>query len=787
VQKRFDFGGDDSLYHPQKKSRKQVKKTPFFLRWLLRMAMWSVIWGTMVLACILLWFGSQLPDLKDISKVVWHPSVRVFDSHKNLIATYGNDHGFFLRVSDMPKCLIQALIATEDRRFFSHWGIDPVGLARAFVTNYQSGSVVQGGSTITQQLAKHFLQEKKLFGTYDRSFSRKISEAMLAILIERSFSKNQILEMYLNRVYFGAGTFGIDAAARAYFGKPAKDLCLYESAILVGLLRAPARYSPILNTGRSENRATQVLKRMVQEKYITQTMANIAMAMPTPLNDTRRDSSIRYFSDWIFEELGEIVPIENEDLDVITTINPTLQEVAEKTTLLVQEKDKQNWKAPQLALVAMKPNGSIQAMIGGVDYRKSKFNRATRALRQAGSTFKYFVYLKALERGFQPNSRISDEVFQYGSWKFKNYMYTSIGTTTVTMGFAKSVNAVAARLAHHCGIGPIIKLAQRLGIESPLRKDMTLALGSSEVTVLEMTGAFATVQNEGNRVKPHGIHSVYTRSGKKIYEIKNPKQPVLDEETVEKMKDLMKATAQWGSGRKACAGIPGSLGKTGTTQAYRDLWFIGGIPGLTIGAWCGSDDAKGMTYSKAIKPSHLLWNLFAKAAYRELHGQDSLSDEDDDTNEDTTQEDSEEENEEENEEGEDSNTQSNSDEKDDDIEEESENLSNNKPSENDGDNDNDKEQRQDHDKRKIAPAGKILNTNKIATNPPKAFPNPSDTTHYNRDTTKASTSGTGQSGPAGKEKEGIRHILHHFKQNMSENDESASEMDVERPTRGSME
>jgi penicillin-binding protein 1A len=575
------------------------------------------IWGSLFLTAIVLWFGSDLPNIDGLVHLSRRPSIEIFDINGQPLASYGDFYGRPIAAENLPSHVIHALLAIEDRRFYQHMGVDPIGIARAFYTNLKAGRVVQGGSTITQQLAKNFLQSKKVYSHTDRSLHRKISEVLLAFQIERRFTKAQILTMHLNRVYMGSGTWGLDAAALKYFGRSAQELNLYESALLMGLLQAPSFYSPVRNQARSEVRAQKVLDAMVQAGFIGEDEALAAMAMPSSLATTARQNSGRYFTDWIIDELQEVVDTQSQDLRVTTTLDLNVQRIAERQAKKVMEIYGKSWKADQTALVSMDARGAIQAMVGGVDYQNSSYNRATQALRQSGSAFKYFVYLAALEAGYSPNSRIDDRPISFGKWTAKNFRYTSTGSISLLNAFSKSVNAVAIRLAVRVGIPRIIRMARKMGIESPIptqSQNYTLALGTSGVRLLEMTGAFAVILNDGHAARPHGIAAVHNRDKKCLYRHKNERtDPILESNVVRDMKTLLRQVFISGTGRLANIGSVPLMGKSGTSnkgKLDRDLWFIAMTPQCVTGVWTGCDNEKGMPHLSNGSPSLHLWKSF---------------------------------------------------------------------------------------------------------------------------------------------------------------------------------
>ncbi len=581
-----------------------------FLKWIGLMMVWSFL----LFLGVVLWFGYDLPNCDDIAKLPRQPHIIVLDQKGRMIANYGDFYGKPVQAEKLSPHVIKVLLATEDRRFFSHFGIDVVGIFRAFTENFRAGRIVQGGSTLTQQLAKNFLQTKKCFGVYDKSLKRKISEALLSLLLEWRFTKMQILTMYLNRVFWGSRNYGLDAASLRYFGKHAEELNLAEAAVLVGMLKGPSRFNPISNPEDAQKRATQVLQGAVESGFISQEDMNEALKNPPVLDSGAKNNSGRYFADWIVDHVQDFVDVDNQDLIVTTTLDLSLQKCAEYQMRYIMDVRGVHWKMGNMALLAMKPNGAIVAMVGGVSYRQSSFNRVTQALRQPGSSFKYFIYLTALENGYTPDSRIADTVVSLNGWTPSNFMYKSTtGETTLREGLVNSVNAIAVRLSVALGVSRIKEMSRRLGVNRDLPHNHTLALGTGLVSLLDMTGAFAVLANNGWRVEPHGILSIRNKKGEVLYERSTKlldKEPLLSEEVVDDMQDMMEAVVNRGTGRRAA--IPGVriCGKTGTTNNDRDTWFIGMTPNLVVGVWGGCDNDKPMVYHSGGSPATHLWKAF---------------------------------------------------------------------------------------------------------------------------------------------------------------------------------
>src|SRR5580658_2954398 len=443
----------------------------------------AAIWGVVLGSCLLAWVATTLPDIRDLGRTDRHPSVTLRAADGSLIATYGDLYGETLHLADLPQALPEAVIATEDRRFYHHFGLDLMGMARAGFANLRAGHVVEGGSTLTQQLAKN------IFLTPDRTFLRKAQEALLALALEHHFSKDRLLEIYLNRVYFGAGAYGVDAASRRYFGKSARELDIYECALLAGLLKAPSRFSPAGNRKLASQRTAQVLDNMVAAGYLTPAEAAAAGSHSIVLAAVPvTQPGLRYFADWTLDQAA--AGGYGGDLVVTTTLDPALQAAGEQAIVTSLARDGAKDDVGQAALVAMSPDGAVRAMVGGRNYGESQFNRVTQALRQPGSAFKPFVYLAAFEHGLGPNDRFVDEPIRIGNWQPHNYEGTYRGEITVTDALAHSVNTVAAQVLQRVGVDNVIATAHRLGITSELARDPSLALGTSEVSLIDLTSAY---------------------------------------------------------------------------------------------------------------------------------------------------------------------------------------------------------------------------------------------------------------------------------------------------------
>jgi penicillin-binding protein 1A len=593
---------------PPKPPRKERKR--FSWGWMLKWSCILLIWSAFFGGCFVLWFTYDLPDITKLQQTERRPSISVLAQDGTKLATYGDLHGQMVDIKKLPPHVVQAFLAIEDRRFYSHFGVDLIGLFRAIWVNYRAGHVVQGGSTITQQLAKNFLQAEKLYDINDRSLRRKVQEALLAVWLEHKFTKDQILTIYVNRVYLGAGTFGLAAAAQHYFGKRAKDLNLYEAAVIAGLLKAPSKYSPSHNPDLADQRAAQVLDNMAKEGFITEGAKDAALALASSTTETFRGSAVRYFTDWIVEMLPAFVDVEDRDVIVTTTLNPRLQTLAEEKMQEVLEEKGKATKTTQMALVSMNHEGAIQALVGGVNYKQSQFNRATQALRQPGSSFKTVVFLAALEAGMQPTDLVSDLPIRIGKWQPKNYLYKTRGEITLQDALAHSVNTVTVRLAQKIGLARIVDTARRLGLNSPLPDNLTIVLGSGETTLVELTASYAVIARHGLSVKPYAILKVTDLEGHPLYthEEEAPHQ-VVERSIAQALTQMMEAVMTYGTGAKSALPWP-SYGKTGTSQLHRDAYLVGFTPGgMITGVWAGNDDETPMD-PKPGSPAARLWHLY---------------------------------------------------------------------------------------------------------------------------------------------------------------------------------
>lgn len=519
--------------------------------------------------------------------------VDVLTSDGTLIASRGSTTRY-VPFDRLPKHLIDAVLATEDRRFYYHLGVDPIGLVRAFWINWRAGSVVQGGSTITQQLAKN------LYLSPDRTLTRKLDEALIALALEVKLTKSQILELYLNRAYFGSGAYGIAAAAEVYFDRRPEDLTLAQSALIAGLLKAPSKFAPTRDRNLARERSRTVLEGMAAAGVIDRRSASSAKRKPMGLRDTTtlaEEIGAGHAIDWIYEQVPELAAAEKPlgHIIVETTIDREAQRAAVEALQTALDGEGAKLDASQGAVVLIDGQGAIRALAGGRSYEMSPFNRAVRAKRQAGSAFKPFVYLAALESGDTPDAIVEDAPIRVGGWSPENHDGRYRGRITLRTALAHSANTPAVRLLLAAGPATVAKTARRLGITSKLGRDASLALGTSEVSPLELTAAYVPFSNGGYRVTPHIITRIVTADGIELYRYR-PRSPkrVVRADVLAEMNDMLCAVVTEGTGKSARIGGLDVAGKTGTSQAYRDAWFVGYSSALTAGVWIGNDDSRPM-------------------------------------------------------------------------------------------------------------------------------------------------------------------------------------------------
>ena len=602
------FGGKRApARKPRKTARRSASASPI-RRALLRGLFTTIALIALIIVGSFLYFVARLPDPILLTLDDRPPNLTILASDGTVLAERGLRRGY-VRLDRLPPYLPQAVIATEDRRFYNHLGVDPVGLVRAGMRNLIAGSVVQGGSTITQQLAKN------LFLSPDRTMARKLEEAMYAIWLERRFTKDEILELYLNRVYFGGGTYGVEAAARRYFGRSARSVTLTQAALLAGLLKAPSRYAPTRSVELATTRVDVVLDNMVEAGFLTSAEAETAAAEPLRLRTFSDETGYPYAVDWVAETLPEVVGNTEGDLVVETTIDAGLQRAAQLTLRQTLDAEGKDLDVSEGAVVVLDTSGGIKALIGGRSYRSSPFDRAVKALRQPGSAFKPFVYLTALESGYTPDSIANDEPVAVDGWAPKNHTGTYRGAVTLRDSFAQSINTVAVKLADEVGRGNVVSTARRLGIRSELHDRPSLALGTAEVTPLELVAAYVPFANGGEGITPHIIARVRNGDGKLLYEYKGAGLArVVDESYVAEMNDMMNATMVSGTGRQAALPDQIAGGKTGTSQNSRDAWFVGYTAHYVGGVWVGNDDGSKMrNVTGGTLPAHIWHDIMVYA------------------------------------------------------------------------------------------------------------------------------------------------------------------------------
>ncbi|TPW04738.1 MAG: penicillin-binding protein, 1A family [bacterium] len=583
-----------------------------------RVMYWSAVlavWGLIFLVVFFAVFARDLPDTSTLYNVDRQPSITYLDRNGALIAVRGTQQAPPADLDALPDYVPAAFIAIEDRRFYHHPGFDPIGMSRAMAANMRAGRVVQGGSTLTQQLAKN------LFLSPDQNMKRKVQELMLAVWLEMKFSKQEILALYLNRVYFGAGAYGIEAASQRYFDKSARQLTVGEAALLAGLLKAPSRYSPVSEHERAGARATVVLNEMVDAGVITEAQRAQAVADPVRVSRTLATQHAQYFIDWLDKQIRELVGGPTEDMIVETTLDLTLQTQAERSVRRILDRDRSKG-VQQAALVALDGEGRVRAMIGGASYADSQFNRATDARRQAGSAFKPFVYLTALESGYTPETLVNDAPIRIGNWSPRNYSGNFAGEMTMAQAVAQSTNTIAAGMADQIGRDNVARTARRLGITSRIGLEPAMALGAVEVSPLEMAQAYDAFANGGKRVTAYGISRIRTPQGRVIYQrasrAAGPVQAISNP-FLYYQNQMLRGVMTSGTGRSAAIAGRDIAGKTGTTSDYKDAWFVGYTGGFVTAVWVGKDDNTAMRGVTGGSSPAAIWRGFMEAALPRLN------------------------------------------------------------------------------------------------------------------------------------------------------------------------
>ena len=573
--------------------------------WILRIIKAGVIaglLGVMVLGIFVAIARGEIDSFEDLKASPNGQMIRVRAADGTVIQSLGPSFGRWLDISQLPSEMKDAMVAVEDRRYYIHPGVDPIGITRSLYVRAIDGRWTQGGSTITQQLARNiYLNNNKEFG-------RKIREVILALAMETKFSKDQILELYLNKVYFGGGAYGVDAASRKFFDHGAEDLSLAEAAIIAGLVKAPSNYSPTADAQAAIDRATVVVGVMQDAGMISAAEAAEVKPADVKMAKQQPQDSVRYFTDWVLPQLDGLIDETEKPIDVWTTLDLKMQRAA--TTAITANAP----RGAQGALVSIDRDGAVKAMVGGTDYVTSNYNRAVTAVRQPGSAWKLFVYLAALEAGFRPEDMVEDKPVEIEGWQPKNSSGNYDGEISLRTAFAYSKNTVAAQLGQDVGTSSIANMARRFGITTPINTQPSMVLGTSETRVIDMTQAFASVASNGRSITPYGISKVTTIDGEILYTAKTARSVQLVEDWVAgAMTDLMQTAVATGTGRAANIGRP-VAGKTGTTSSNKDGWFLGFSSGLTTGVWMGRDDARSIGGLEGGRAPAQAWASYMRVA-----------------------------------------------------------------------------------------------------------------------------------------------------------------------------
>lgn len=577
---------------------------------------------TLATAGFIMLYALALPALMEFDEgkfLQGRFSVTFLDANGNELGKRGILHNDAVPLEEIPDVMVRATLATEDRRFFEHYGIDVFGTFRALMTNIQANEVVQGGSTLTQQLAKN------LFLSSERSLDRKIKELFLSFLLESRFTKREILKLYFDRAYMGGGAFGVEAASQYYFGKSVREVSMAEAALLAGLFKAPTKYAPHINKAASRARTNEVLDNLVEANFYTSGQVHAARLNPARTIDTRTTSSPDWFLDWAFEEVQRFAAGSNQFvLTARTTVDMDLQRKAEEAVLSIIKREGRRHRIQDGAMVAMETDGAVRAIVGGLDYGESQFNRATQAKRQPGSSFKIYVYAAALENGYTPNTSVRDRSRSCGRWRPRNYggSYGSGGRMPMWYAMARSLNTVAAETSFAVGREKVIELTKRLGIET-VKKTCSMSLGDGGVSVLEHVGAVATFANGGKSAKPYGILDITTSRGDLLYSRERdegePAQ-LVSRKVAEQMNWMMQKVVNEGTARRAQLEFTNAVGKTGTSTGPKDVWFVGFTGKYVAGVWLGNDDNRAMigsvTGGQYAAP---VWNAFMTVAHKDMN------------------------------------------------------------------------------------------------------------------------------------------------------------------------
>lgn len=596
----------------KKKKKLKHQPRPSLLKRLFKLGFLAAIWGSIALAFLVFIYAYDLPNIREAMKFDKRPSITILANDQSVFTRYGDSQGRYYSASELPENVVNAILATEDRRFYSHFGIDPIGLSRAMATNIVSGRVVQGGSTITQQLAKI------LFLTPERTLSRKFKEALTSLWLEYAYSKDEILSAYINRVYLGSGTYGFDAAAQRYFGRNITQVSLPQAALLAGLLKAPSRYSPLNNPELSQKRMITVLGAMEDAGFIDEAAYQDAITYKV----TKADHAyqVDYFTSYIIDRITPYTGSNSNDLIIYTTIEPRLQDAAQKIVSDTVSSVENDRNVHQGAALVLRKDGGIAAMVGGRDFGKSEYNRAIQAERQAGSSFKPFVYLTAIEKlGLTPDDMVEDKPINIDGYAPQNYDKTYHGVIPLKQAFGLSLNTVSVQMAYKSGISSVIQTARRAGLTGDMPRDLSLALGSASTSMIDMTAAYAVIANDGRAVQPFAIKRIKTIEGEVLFEHDEYSPPsVFNKSDIYMLKDMMYYGVEQGTGKRARMDKRSVFGKTGTSEDYRDAWFIGFTDNYIGAVWMGNDDNSPTNGITGGSYPAMMWKRIMVEAHRDI-------------------------------------------------------------------------------------------------------------------------------------------------------------------------
>lgn len=617
AQQALQSSADDASVLRAAEAPQQSRSTKLRLRY--RVALSAAVLGTgvamLIFAVMMVYYTVIFPDPLALRSAEHAPLIRILARDGSVLAERGAPQQF-IPLDKMSKALPAAVVATEDRRFFEHYGVDPAGMIRAMFANLRAGRFAQGGSTLTQQLAKN------LFLTQDRTLTRKIAELGLALWLEIRLTKPEILELYLNQVYFGGGAYGVEAASQRYFDKSASELTLPEAAVIAGLLKAPSKYSPATNPGAARARARVVISKMLEAGFISEAQETEAQAQILVFNEqkiAKTTADAGYVIDYVLDQLPETIGDTHADLIIETTVDKALQRQAQQIVTDTLNQKGEALGATQAALTVLDGSGGIRAMVGGKDYAESQFNRVIKGKRQPGSAFKPIIYFAALNKGMTPDTVVDDSPITIGGWAPKNDNGQYAGPIPIRRAIAQSINTVAVRLNQDIGRGTAIDLAERLGIKSELHDGPSLALGTSEVTLLELAGAYTVFSNGGHVVTPHVIDRILTGDKRVLFQYApGGDRTIAEAGRLGALNDMLNAAVVYGTGRRAALPDRPAAGKTGTTQDFRDAWFVGYTAQLTGGVWVGNDNGKPMNRATGGTLPAEIWRQVMRAAHEGL-------------------------------------------------------------------------------------------------------------------------------------------------------------------------